>query len=175
MSGRTWTTSPWSGASAANTLSSYRRDLRRYLGFLDARGVEALDGVTEQVVTDFLQALREGDNVHPAFSSVLRRQVLVAAVRGLHRFAVADGLARSDPSAGVKPPSPAKRLPKALPLADVEKILPVGRSARNDSRAARPGTAGDAVRHRCPHLGGGRARHRRPRRAGPHPARPHRV
>ena len=34
-----------------------------------------------------------------------------------------DGLATLDPAGGVKPPAPAKRLPKALPLADVEAIL----------------------------------------------------
>jgi integrase/recombinase XerD len=47
----------------------------------------------------------------------------VVAVRGFHKFAVSDGLAGLDPSAGVRPPAPAKRLPKALPLADVEAIL----------------------------------------------------
>ena len=35
----------------------------------------------------------------------------------------ADGLAAHDPAAAVKPPTPAKRLPKALPLSDVEAIL----------------------------------------------------
>ncbi len=45
------------------------------------------------------------------------------AVRGFHKFAVADGLATHDPASAVKPPTPAKRLPKALPLADVEAIL----------------------------------------------------
>ena len=34
-----------------------------------------------------------------------------------------DGLAATDPSSGVRPPTPAKRLPKALPLGDVEAIL----------------------------------------------------
>ena len=47
----------------------------------------------------------------------------MVAVRGFHKFAVADGLAAADPASGVKPPAPAKRLPKALPLADVEAIL----------------------------------------------------
>ena len=47
----------------------------------------------------------------------------VVAVRGFHKFCVADGLATADPAAAVRPPSPARRLPKALPLADVEAIL----------------------------------------------------
>jgi integrase/recombinase XerD len=107
---------------AANTLASYKRDLRRYLGYLDSVGIDDLDAVTEQTVLGFLMALREGDAEHPPLSATSAGRTVVA-VRGFHKFAVKDGLARLDPSAGVRPPSPAKRLPKALPLADVESIL----------------------------------------------------
>ncbi|HET6151520.1 MAG TPA: site-specific tyrosine recombinase XerD [Marmoricola sp.] len=107
---------------AANTLSSYRRDLRRYLGYLDGLGVADLDAITEQTVLGFLMALREGDSEHPALSATSAGRTVVA-VRGFHKFAVKDGLARLDPSVAVRPPSPAKRLPKALALADVEAIL----------------------------------------------------
>ncbi len=107
---------------AANTLASYRRDLRRYRDYLDAVDVERLDAVTEQTVTEFLARLREGDADHPPLGAASAARTVVA-VRGFHRFAVADGLAQADPAAAVKPPSPAKRLPKALPLSDVEAIL----------------------------------------------------
>jgi integrase/recombinase XerD len=107
---------------AANTLSSYRRDLRRYLEFLDGGGVADLDAITEQTVLGFLMALREGDSSHPALSASSAGRTVVA-VRGFHKFAVTDGLAKLDPSVGVRPPTPAKRLPKALPLSDVEAIL----------------------------------------------------
>jgi integrase/recombinase XerD len=107
---------------AANTLASYRRDLRRYLAHLDRVGVTGLDQVTEQTVTGFLAALREGDDEHPPLSASSAARTVVA-VRGFHRFAVRDGLAVADPAAAVKPPTRAKRLPKALPLSDVEAIL----------------------------------------------------
>ena len=107
---------------AANTLSSYRRDLNRYLGFLRAGGVTALDQITEATVSSCLVHLREGDADHQALSSTSAARTVVA-VRGFHRFAVSDGLAASDPASGIKPPTPAKRLPKALPLSDVEAIL----------------------------------------------------
>jgi integrase/recombinase XerD len=107
---------------ADNTLSSYRRDLRRYVGFLLAHDVTELGDVTEATVTEFLMALREGDAEHPPLSASSAGRTVVA-VRGFHRFAVRDGLATHDPSAGVRPPSPAKRLPKALSLGDVEAIL----------------------------------------------------
>ena len=107
---------------AVNTLSSYRRDLRRYLDFLAEQGVEDLDSISEATVSSFLIRLREGDGDHPALSSTSAARTVVA-VRGFHKFAVADGLATADPAIGVKPPAPAKRLPKALRLADVEAIL----------------------------------------------------
>lgn len=107
---------------AENSVTSYRRDLRRYLEHLGARGVTSLDEVTERVVTDFLVALREGDADHAPLSASSAGRTVVA-VRGFHRFALADGLATTDPSAGVKPPVPAKRLPKAVPLATVEQLL----------------------------------------------------
>jgi integrase/recombinase XerD len=116
---------------AANTLSSYRRDLRRYLEFLDGQGVTGLDQVTEQTVSSFLMALREGDPDHPPLSAASAGRTVVA-VRGFHRFAVRDGLAGDDPSASVRPPAPAKRLPKALGIGEVEAIL---------EAAGAPGTA----------------------------------
>ncbi len=116
---------------ADNTVKSYRRDLRRYAGWLAGRGVESLDGVREETVTAFLVALREGDQDHPPLSAGSAGRTVVA-VRGFHRFAVREGLAVADPSASVRPPAPAKRLPKALPLADIERIL---------AAAGAPGTA----------------------------------
>jgi len=107
---------------ADNTLKSYRRDLRRYAEFLDAEGISDLDAISEATVVGFLMALREGDSDHPPLSAASAGRTVVA-VRGFHKFAVRDGLARVDPSVGVRPPTPAKRLPKALPLADVEAIL----------------------------------------------------
>jgi len=107
---------------AANTLASYRRDLRRYAAFLDEAGLADLDAVTEATVSGFLVRLREGDEQHPPLSATSAGRTVVA-VRGFHKFCVTDGLAQADPAASVRPPQPARRLPKALPLADVEAIL----------------------------------------------------
>ncbi|MGA9746003.1 MAG: site-specific tyrosine recombinase XerD [Nocardioides sp.] len=116
---------------ADNTLKSYRRDLRRYVAFLADRDLEDPGAVSEEVVTAFLRALREGDEAHPPLSAASAARTVVA-VRGFHKFAVREGLAAADPSSAVRPPAPAKRLPKALPLVDIERIL---------DAAGAPGTA----------------------------------
>jgi integrase/recombinase XerD len=107
---------------AKNTLTSYRRDLRRYQEYLAQGGIDELADISEATVSGFLMRLREGDADHPPLSATSAARTVVA-VRGFHKFAVRDGLAVADPAGGVKPPTPAKRLPKALPLSDVEAIL----------------------------------------------------
>ena len=107
---------------APNTLSSYRRDLRRYVGHLAARGVIDPGAVAEGDVSSFLVALREGDEEHPPLAATSAGRAVVA-VRGFHRFLLREGLTGTDPARGVRPPPPPKRLPKAISVEDVEALL----------------------------------------------------
>jgi integrase/recombinase XerD len=122
---------------AGNTVESYQRDLRRYEQFLAARGKAELAAVSELDVAEFRGALRTGDEEHPplAVSSVGRA---VVAVRGLHSFAVQQGLAGSDPAHEVVPPPAAKRLPKAISIDEVERLLEAAGSTEDpDPRVLR--------------------------------------
>jgi integrase/recombinase XerD len=108
--------------TARNTLDSYARDLRRYGAHLAAAGVGHLGEATERHVTSFLAALREGDTGHRPLAASSSARTLVAA-RGLHRFAHRDGLVEVDVAAAVHPPSPPRRLPKALAVHEVLRLL----------------------------------------------------
>jgi integrase/recombinase XerD len=109
---------------AANTLSSYRRDLRRYSEHLMQRGVDDLAKVTETDVSEFLVALRRGDPDTGATPlSAVSAARAVIAVRGLHRFAAAEGITTVDVASAVKPPTPSRRLPKSLTLDEVLALL----------------------------------------------------
>ena len=116
------------GASQ-HTLQAYRRDLRRYLSYLARAGVTRPDAVTPALVAGYAMHLREGVPAADAGgwaqpplapASVARA---VVAVRSLHRFAVDEGVATLDPAAEVHPPTPGRRLPKALPLDQVQAML----------------------------------------------------
>ncbi|WP_078293956.1 site-specific tyrosine recombinase XerD [Mycobacterium sp. D16R24] len=109
---------------AANTLSSYRRDLRRYLQYLADRKIGRLADVSEPDVSDFVVTLRRGDpdNGVPELSASSAARALIA-VRGLHRFAAIEGLAPTDVARAVKPPTPNRRLPKSLTIDQVEALL----------------------------------------------------
>lgn len=107
---------------ADNTLRSYRRDLLRYLDFLAARGTTDPAAITEIDIAAFLGSLRTGDDDHVPLGTASAARTIVA-VRGLHRFWLREQIVATDVTAAVKPPRPAARLPKALPLSDVEAIL----------------------------------------------------
>ncbi len=109
---------------AKNTLSSYRRDLRRYSKHLSDRGISDLAKVGEDDVSEFLVALRRGDPEAgtAALSAVSAARALIA-VRGLHRFAAAEGLAELDVARAVRPPTPGRRLPKSLTIDEVLALL----------------------------------------------------
>ncbi|MCP2279789.1 site-specific tyrosine recombinase XerD [Nocardia amikacinitolerans] len=127
--------------AARNTLGAYRRDLERYRDFLIGRGVTELDRVAESDVADFTVALRSGGEQHPplAASSVARALI---AVRGLHRFAAAEGLTRTDVAHAVKPPAPGRRLPKALPYDKVLRLLEAAGGAIADENSVDGGPRG---------------------------------
>jgi len=110
--------------TARNTLVSYARDLRRYAEHLRARQIGDLAGVSEQDVASFVRMLRTGNpegGVMPLAASSAAR-ALVAA-RGLHRFALREGMVAADVAQAVRPPAGDRRLPKALAVHDVLALL----------------------------------------------------
>jgi len=108
--------------AAGNTIAAYRRDLERYAAALRASGHAGLESVGERDVAAYLRALREGDDAHPPLSAASAARA-VSAVRGLHRFAARDGLVGDDVARPVRPPTPARRLPKAMAVDDVRRLL----------------------------------------------------
>lgn len=115
-----------------HTVAAYRRDLDRYLAFLASRRMTDLADVAPRQVAAYLAALRDGDEGHPPLAATSAARA-ISAVRGLHRFVVREGLATDDPSREVTPPSPPKRLPKAL---DVDAILRLLAAAGADAASA---------------------------------------
>ncbi len=107
---------------AAHTLQAYQRDLQRYAAALAAVGQTEIEEVSTQDVADFLAGLREGDGNHPPLAASSAGRAVVA-VRGLHAFALAEGMTAADPARAVHPPAPPRRLPKAISIGEVEKLL----------------------------------------------------
>lgn len=103
---------------AKNTVAAYRRDLRVYLAFLEQSETASFAHVSEQAVANYAQSLVQVRGL--ASSSVAR---MLAAVRGLHKYLLSENQVSQDVAATVKPPKAVRRLPKAISVAEVERLL----------------------------------------------------
>ena len=107
---------------AANTLAAYRRDLARYSRYLAAAGCRRPADITRHHVTGYVRALSEGSDGGSVLG-VRSAARTVVAVRGLHKFWALEGFTPADPAREVHPPMAGKRLPKAISVDEVTRIL----------------------------------------------------
>ena len=102
---------------AQSTVGAYASDLRRYLDWLEARGVHGPAAVTRQDVEDYVADL---DGAGESGRSKARR---LASIHAFHRFALAQQAVASDVAATVKAPKGAGTLPDVLTVDEVARLL----------------------------------------------------
>jgi integrase/recombinase XerD len=105
------------GASP-HTISAYGHDLEEYARFLaEERGVPSLPDASREDVTAYVTSLRTRGL---APSTVERR---VAAVKGLHKFLVREGVTENHPTARLPLPKVPARLPDVVSIAGIDRLL----------------------------------------------------
>lgn len=111
---------------AKNSLLAYERDLKDYLAFLEKKKVTDLSRVNPREIREFLMSLKE----HQLASSTISRHLV--AVKIFHRFLVRERHLKQDVTSALESPKTWKRLPHALSVQDVEKMIkvPNARTAR---------------------------------------------
>lgn len=100
-----------------NTLAAYQRDLTSYLEFLGSQGIFQLNKVEPVLVERFDSFL------HQAELRSNSRARKLSAVRGFHKYLYAEGMTPTNPSAAIRAPKQPLRLPKALSVDQVMKLL----------------------------------------------------
>jgi len=103
---------------AKNTVAAYRRDLTGYLQFLQKSKISEPSEISEALVSQYLKSIAESGVL--ASNSVAR---MLAGVRGLHKFWLFESITEGDPSVRIKPPKLPKRLPKAISVFEIEKLI----------------------------------------------------
>ena len=104
---------------ATHTVEAYRRDLRAYLSLLAVRGRASAPEIDRGDVTAFVVSLRVGEKPLAA-SSVAR---MLSTVRGFHRFLLDEGEVETDVSLDSSPPKLPSRLPKAITIEQMGRVL----------------------------------------------------
>ncbi|AKK03055.1 site-specific tyrosine recombinase XerD [Corynebacterium epidermidicanis] len=109
---------------SANTLSNYRRDIARYLGWLSEIGRTDFSKVSTTDIENYVAELRRADpdTERKPLSAASAGRALVVA-RGLHKFAVAEGALEVDVAAEVSPPQVGKHLPDTLSIDEVAALI----------------------------------------------------
>jgi integrase/recombinase XerD len=97
---------------ALNSRAAYRRDLRRYAGFLRDRGEVDPAAIGEPTVQDYVRHLGslKAEDGRPLLAAASIARALVA-VRSFHGFCATEGLLPTDPSEDVDAP----RVPQGIP------------------------------------------------------------
>ena len=102
---------------ADKTLSAYAADLRRYLDFLQAKGVASPDNVRREDILDHLIVLRkEGLSTRSAARHL-------SAIRRFHAFLCDERFATTNPAAGFDFPQLIRSLPHYLSQAEMDRLL----------------------------------------------------
>ncbi|PPI73703.1 site-specific tyrosine recombinase XerD [Rathayibacter rathayi] len=109
---------------SAHTLAAYRRDLALYLGWLAERGTDDLTQLRRADVGEFSSWLAARTERPLAASSRAR---ILSSVRGLHRFALEEGLVADDVARDVLPPKIPMTLPKAVTVEQMAALLDAAR------------------------------------------------
>lgn len=102
---------------AANTTASYGSDLRKYVEFLTASGKTDPALAESKDVFAYLAFLSECG----MSSASVRREI--SSLRAFHRFLISEGRRRDDPMRDVVLPRIWRRVPKALTLPEIERLL----------------------------------------------------
>jgi len=102
---------------AENTLLSYRRDLTKFINYLNTKGVGSADKIKKNNITSFL--MDERDKGLSA-NSVARE---FAAIKVFYKYLVAERSIKENIASLVDAPRLWKHLPETLHLDEVEKLL----------------------------------------------------
>jgi integrase/recombinase XerD len=109
---------------SAHTLAAYRRDLRRYVGFLEHRGITDPGQVDESSIRSYVasvSASTHGDDERPYRATSVAR--MLSSVRSFHRFLLRDGITARDPATGVAQPKLPRQLPHPLTVDETRRLL----------------------------------------------------
>lgn len=110
--------------SASLTIKEYERDLGMYLDFLKESGIADISEIKQANILEF-ELLLSRQGYAPA--TIKRR---MAAVKGLHKFAIREDYCSADPADSVPLPKLMERLPDVLSIDQVATMLEMHDGAR---------------------------------------------
>ncbi len=100
-----------------NTLESYRRDLNKFIAFLNKREVVNPEKVDREDINFFLAELKANKS---ATSTISRT---IASIRSFFNFLMEEGFIESNPALNLESPKIEKKLPRVLTTSEIDRLL----------------------------------------------------
>lgn len=113
---------------ATNSIDAYRRDIARYIVFLESRSVIRSTDVSDDDVTAFIHELRD---LGLSARSIARN---LSAVRSLHRFLLGEKITVIDPTINTEVPKRGKSLPDVLNVGEINQIINATGHKKSDEK-----------------------------------------
>lgn len=102
---------------AANTITSYERDLADYLDFLAKNDVQEVDAITRREILLYLQKMKDlGKSTRTVSRSI-------SSIRSFHQFLLREKVATGDPTVHLEMPKIEQKLPNILSMDEVNQLI----------------------------------------------------
>jgi integrase/recombinase XerD len=113
---------------ATNSIDAYRRDIARYVVFLESLGVNRSTNVNDDHVTAFVHELHD---LGLSARSIARN---LSAVKSLHRFLLGEKITVTDPTINTELPKRGKSLPDVLSVGEINQIIDATGQKKSDEK-----------------------------------------
>jgi integrase/recombinase XerD len=114
-----------------NTIAAYRNDLTQFTDYMESR-VDNFSEVNKITITDYIAHLQTDERYKYSSSTIARK---VAAIKSFFHYLIAESILSSDPTATLDSPKVEKRLPQAVSIEEINKLLQV--AAENEGPKGR--------------------------------------
>src|SRR5690625_1911781 len=105
---------------AHNTLQSYRRDLHKYLLFIEKVLLKkSLNDIKQSDIVTYLHHLKD----EGLSTSTIARTV--SSIKGFHQFLLNEQICTNDPTHHIETPKKERRLPRVLSPDEIEQLLSI--------------------------------------------------
>jgi integrase/recombinase XerD len=111
---------------SSNTIGAYRRDLDKYVTYLNEHKIDHIDFVDRQTIQQCLGYL------HDQGASAKSLARFISTVRSFHQFALREKYAAKDPTVLIETPKYERRLPDVLEVDEIVALLETPDISKNN-------------------------------------------
>ncbi|RME50824.1 MAG: tyrosine recombinase [Caldilineae bacterium] len=115
-----------------NTIAAYRNDLTQFVTRIQDEVAGDWTAVDRNVLDNYIEFLKTNRDYDYSSSTIARK---VAALKSFFHYLIAEGIIQNDPTATIDSPKVKKRLPQAISVEDINKLLKV--TTNNDAPKSR--------------------------------------